>query len=248
MADLVLFLSAHLDDVVLSCPGHVLAARAGADVVVATLFSEGGPDHARRRADDARACAALGARPLHLGLRDAPWRRGHPPSFRALVLDALERDAEDFAEARRAVAALVASLRPALVYAPLAVGEHVDHRALFEAAPRHARFYEDQPYALARGAIEARLGLPLDRDAYRAALERAPTTAAWLPPGPERTQALDALAHLARPPSSLRVVDRLALDAAAIAAARAAQACYGPELDALGVAALLPAQVEVIRA
>ncbi|NJM07002.1 hypothetical protein HC891_13705 [Candidatus Gracilibacteria bacterium] len=52
----------------------------------------------------------------------------------------------------------------AVIYAPLAIGEHVDHQLVYAAAVRLSKagtpvaFYEDIPYVLAAGALERRFG------------------------------------------------------------------------------------------
>jgi LmbE family N-acetylglucosaminyl deacetylase len=63
---------------------------------------------------------------------------------------------------REKITRLVDEMAPDAVYLPLGVGSHIDHRLVFEAgaalpanSPRY--FYEDQPYALVRHAIDARM-------------------------------------------------------------------------------------------
>ncbi len=59
-----IFVSPHLDDVVLSAPGRVLArTERGERVVVLTVFSEGDARYAGRREEDRSALAILGAEP-----------------------------------------------------------------------------------------------------------------------------------------------------------------------------------------
>ncbi len=153
-------LSPHLDDAVLSAGGAMLtAAAAGERVVAVTLFSEcdGGGE---RRAEDARALAMLGAEGLHLGLLDAPERLGLERSKRALcdaILDGADVDA-----VTKALSPVLSALEATRVLSPLAVGRHVDHRVVFEAArrvaaPRGLAYYEDRPYAFVAGATDARL-------------------------------------------------------------------------------------------
>jgi LmbE family N-acetylglucosaminyl deacetylase len=181
-----LVLSPHLDDAALSC-GGLIARRAalGEPVLVVNVCSgsppPGGPfspfaafQHTRwelpadeavalRRAEDGSALGILGADRLQLGLLDAIYRMpeayvddatlfgpvAEADSLATVVLPALE--------------ALVAHFPDAVVYAPLGVGNHVDHQATFQVAAALAdaganiRFYEDFPYAARPGAVEARL-------------------------------------------------------------------------------------------
>ena len=168
-APVALALSPHLDDAAFSA-GGVLArlAQAGWDVVVATIFTATVPDPrgfalacqtdkglppeadymAIRRAEDLAACRALGARALHLPLREAP-HRGYDSAAALFgsphAADAADRDVRD------AVAPILRDLAPALILAPQAIGGHVDHvqtvramRLLDPAAP--VLWWRDFPY------------------------------------------------------------------------------------------------------
>ncbi len=169
----LLAVSPHLDDAVFSA-GAMLAhaARDGWRVVVATCFTATvadptgfalacqldkglGPDvdyMALRRAEDRAACAHLGAEPLHLAFAEAP-HRGYdsaPALFGALLPG--DGIAEPLGAALRD---LVATLRPALLLGPAAIGDHVDHvivRRILESTPApRARLWADLPYAARTG-------------------------------------------------------------------------------------------------
>ncbi|HXV93434.1 MAG TPA: PIG-L family deacetylase [Pseudonocardia sp.] len=92
----VLFLSAHLDDAVLSCGALIATLARHCPLTVATVFTEAGePPHtraarsflrqcaaadaeglfARRRAEDREVLGGLGVRHVHLGAPDALFRR-----------------------------------------------------------------------------------------------------------------------------------------------------------------------------
>lgn len=166
-----LFLSPHLDDVAFSCGGlaATLADR-GWRVVMATAFTAGvtpaqgfalacqldkglAPDvdyMALRRAEDSVAARLLGVEPRHLGLLEAP-NRGYA-DVRALFGEPRADDpaAEDLSAM---LTELLAELRPDLVFAPQALGGHVDHRqtvrAVLASAPERLRaWYRDTPYAI----------------------------------------------------------------------------------------------------
>jgi LmbE family N-acetylglucosaminyl deacetylase len=171
--DLVI-LSPHLDDAVFSLGGLISReVRAGRRVEVVSCFTSGPPldkivpahrifgDYAIRRAESERALAVLGARYRWLDLHERIWRE---PALRRGVFPAhvfrTPAKMEDFAELksiRAAIAEVVDS--GATVYAPLAIGHHVDHVEVALAALREVLgrgafdrilFYED-PYALGRG-------------------------------------------------------------------------------------------------
>jgi len=199
-----LFVSPHFDDVAFSCGGLVCRHLArGERATVVTVFGgapgEGvepfdpalvaavpeaaqDPAGALRRlwelrgAEDRAAMIVLGVAGIHEAFAEAAFRpevtgwreiwRAPPPAARALV-DAIG-------------ARLAASLSgDMIVYAPLAVGSHVDHAMCFLAADvlrrRGARilYYEDVPYATRAGALERRLA-DLDEDLVARAIDITP--------------------------------------------------------------------------
>ena len=150
--------SPHLDDAVLSCAGAIRQQLVrGHRVIVVTVFSEGA-DSERRRRQDAAALASLGAEPIHLGLLDAPERLGLARTHRALVEDAVVDEA-DVARARAAIRSIGERVYDACMWAPLGVGEHIDHRVVHAALADWPSvvFYEERPYAFLAGAVRARL-------------------------------------------------------------------------------------------
>ena len=166
-----LALSPHLDDVAFSC-GATLAALADAGwrVVLCTIFTASVPNPtgfalacqtdkglspevdymALRRAEDTAAADALGVEPLWLPFREAP-HRGYD-SAKALFAGVRADDtiAHALAESLRD---LLSRFAPDLVFAPQAVGAHVDHiqvvRALEQAAPAAPVLcWRDFPYTV----------------------------------------------------------------------------------------------------
>ncbi len=155
-----------------------------------TVFSEGGRGHARRRAEDVRAAEVLGCAVEHLGLQDAPWREERFRDFRGIVFGR----ADSGLKVRRAIRAVMKKYAPCEVVAPLAVGNHVDHRlvrdaALHEADPKALLFYEDRPYAFVPGQVEHALLGPVALRAeyfeagyvrtYLRGMSRAEVETAW---------------------------------------------------------------------
>lgn len=203
-----IFLSPHFDDVALSCGGTVhQQCRSGACVLVVTLFAApartgeplsplarrmhehmGNPADmvGTRRREDRAAMAVLGAESLWLPFEDAIYRgRGAARQWRYRNVRALfgALHAEDAAlveDIAAAMAARVGSERDATYYAPLAIGNHVDHQIARRVGEHlHAQgctvfFYEDYPYA-EPGYVQLNVGQP----AY--SLEAVASDARWVP-------------------------------------------------------------------
>ncbi len=176
----VLVMSPHLDDAVLSC-GALLAHLAGRHpVTVATVFTAAAPPpwslparrqlralggidaedfFARRRAEDRDVLTGMGVAAVHLGFRDALFRRGRRgPAYPTFRFDAARgRVATCDATLAAEVSARVAGVVPAgVVLAPLGVGRHVDHLITRRAArelggPAQVVYYSDFPYSQTAG-------------------------------------------------------------------------------------------------
>jgi len=171
-----LYLSPHLDDVVLSAGGAIASRlEAGDEVVVATVFS-GPPNseeceeallYSERRAEDQKAISQLiaqGSSPCeahYLGLADAPFRDSRYSSFDAIINGPSSTDTETRGTLRARLCEVVKREAPDVLVSPLAVGRHIDHRLVFEECAAlnwegERRFYEDRPYAFVPGAVNRR--------------------------------------------------------------------------------------------
>ncbi|HOW97429.1 MAG TPA: PIG-L family deacetylase [Kiritimatiellia bacterium] len=175
-----LYLSPHLDDAILSCAGQIsLRTREGRSVLIYTamaaeqvpspLQANGarflklcglGPDAGRvRRAEDARACARVGAKPDHGDLPEAVYRcdasgRELYPTHESLF-EAIRPEDEGLMD--RLARSFGALPRAAAVFAPLGAGGHVDHVLVRRAAEQvfgaGLSYYEDYPYAVCRDVV-----------------------------------------------------------------------------------------------
>lgn len=193
-----LYLSPHLDDVVLSCGGLIRKQTlAGERVVVITLFA-GIPSYERlspfarflhllsgrhpdlvghRRQEDEAALTILGADPLHLDFLDALYR-GAPRfpyrSNKALLGVIDPKDEELHLELASAIEGVTKRQGRPFLYAPLGVGHHVDHRIARWAADSlrllryPVTYYEDFPYVEKEEALLRALG---DREKWSPAVE-----------------------------------------------------------------------------
>lgn len=178
-----IFLSPHYDDIALSCGGTARRiAEAGGRPEVALIFGDH-PDPSQpmtefaeslhrqwgltaeqviagRRSEEATAAKAIGTEAVFLPFRDAIYR-----GRRYLGDDQLfgepAADESDLPEA--IIASLGLTDVPTRIYAPLAVGFHVDHQHAFRTGLALADrglevwFYEDLPYGLLPGARDRRV-------------------------------------------------------------------------------------------
>lgn len=165
------FLSPHLDDAILSCGGliHQLTTR-GESVLIITLMAGDPPDplpdtplvrdlHTRweigenpvaiRREEDIHAAGAVDAAVRHLTIPDCIYRTADSQPLYAHEQD-LFGDVHNSDPARNALRGVVLP-GDAMIYAPLGIGNHVDHQLVLQwilaHQPGKLRFYEDYPYS-----------------------------------------------------------------------------------------------------
>lgn len=189
----VVAVSPHLDDGILSCGALLAHLARRCDVTVVTVFTEAAPPpwslpirrrlravgmdaetlYARRRAEDMAVLGEIGATAVHLGLRDAPYRRsgetaaGPPrrwrppthPIYPTVRFDALRgriarADAGLPAEIGARVSEVVRARGAGVIFVPLGIGRHVDHLITRRAAGHLGEdvesrivYYSDFPYS-----------------------------------------------------------------------------------------------------
>jgi LmbE family N-acetylglucosaminyl deacetylase len=180
------FLSPHYDDIALSAGATVRLLAIHGFVPETTILFGSEPDPtqalspfaetlhanwgftagevvARRRAEESAAAIVLGTCVRALPFRDAIYRENHYLSDEDLF-GATAPGEHDVPAQIAASVDLPQRVDPNVrLYAPLAVGRHVDHQLTFQAGSLLAAqgwdvwFYEDLPYALQPGALDARL-------------------------------------------------------------------------------------------
>lgn len=202
-----LFLSPHYDDIPLSAGATVrrLADRGLRPRTLVIFGSE--PDHeqplspfademhakwglsagevvAHRQAEERAAARILGAETAVLPFHDAIYRGQTYLSDDDLFGDVAAAE-QSLPAAIVTTLPLGARPDPAVrLYAPLAVGRHVDHQLAFRAGVDLARrgwdvwFYEDTPYTLKPGAFTSRLA-DIRGDADIAPVARIPIAETW---------------------------------------------------------------------
>ena len=184
-----IYLSPHLDDAVLSCGGLIHEqAQQGLQPLVITAFAGASELRelspfaeqlhlgwglsvdtvARRRCEDATALSFIGAEYEHWGYLDCIYRQ-HPESgeflyaSEAALFGEVNQTEQDLIGELTARLESLLPLKTTLIYAPLAVGRHVDHQLVSRAAlclrrhGFHVRFYEDFPYADDPSSLELAL-------------------------------------------------------------------------------------------
>ncbi len=181
-----IYLSPHLDDAAISCGGSIARFVASGDAVLVVNICSASPPvgqalsafaqqmHAQwglppaeavqqRLHEDIEALETLGVDSYQLDLLDAIYRCpadyvNDPTLFGTIASD------DSLAKTLLShLQPLVARFPGAIIYAPLGVGNHVDHQATYHAAMALAKqgytvaCYEDLPYTAVRGALERRL-------------------------------------------------------------------------------------------
>ena len=179
----VVVMSPHLDDAVLSC-GALLAHLAARHLItVVTVFTAatpppwslparrqlralGGVDaedfFSQRRAEDREVLAGISAAAVHLGFRDALFRRSRRgPAYPTFRFDAARGrvascDAGLATEVSARVGEIARAGETGVIFAPLGVGRHVDHLITRRAAQELGRpiqvvYYSDFPYSQTAG-------------------------------------------------------------------------------------------------
>lgn len=175
------FLSPHLDDAVLSCGGLIYQlTQSGQSVLILTLLAGDPPDplpntplvqelherwnaghnpYATRRREDQISTQLVGATVEHRAGLDAPYRMNAQgeaiyPEWENVINPYLPAD-DPLWEFDLALPS-----QTEVVYAPLGVGRHADHRIvsrLAQALPQEVLFYEEFPYTLSQAAGPVRV-------------------------------------------------------------------------------------------
>jgi LmbE family N-acetylglucosaminyl deacetylase len=179
-----IYLSPHLDDAALSCGGAIAAQRAAGEcVLVATLCTAApAPDMqfsdlalefhrtwglapaevvAARLGEERRALEILDADSYWAGMLDAIYRYPEGYNTRGSLFNAPAAADPLLPALSQFIGGLREHAPGATFYAPLGVGNHVDH-LITHAAARAALgdaplFYEDLPYATRPGVLDQRL-------------------------------------------------------------------------------------------
>lgn len=177
------YLSPHLDDGALSCGGAIARhSAAGARVLVVTICTAAPPDgpfssfveetHRKwqlppakvmqaRLHEDSLAMEHLAADSMWAGMPDAIYRRPDAYYSDETLFGEPAPDDSLLPALRTFIQALRNRVPRATLYAPLGIGNHVDHQITYAAARAGAgkaiAFYEDFPYVAAPGALEQRM-------------------------------------------------------------------------------------------
>lgn len=162
-----LFVSAHLDDAIISCGDYIdLLVRAGYHVTIATVFTGTGTDlsllarilHKKfglssdvmkvRREEDISACDLLDVDTIHLNMQECIYRkdRSGAPSYEKLddlFRSDYETELDVISEATKVLLTRLCLTDYDHIYIPLAIGRHVDHGIVRVAAEQAVRSISD---------------------------------------------------------------------------------------------------------
>jgi LmbE family N-acetylglucosaminyl deacetylase len=173
----IIILSPHLDDAVLSCADHVTELKSnGAEIIVVSIFSayKGGAVtsytadmmaqssisdlkvlETSRKDEDREALEQLGVSWQHLDLLDAGYRYDSSgPLYPEIVDLCMPHKPLDEPAILKEITEQVMNLdRGGLMFVPVAVGHHIDHRLVRAAAENcipqeRLIYYVDFPYAI----------------------------------------------------------------------------------------------------
>ena len=183
--DEFIFISPHLDDAVLSCGVLLWELKyLKKDITILTAFTEGGlrpysPQAKKflkkcgyinalklfedRKKEDKDAVRFYKGRFIHLGFVDAAWRKDEKErniygsekiQFSGKIA---KRDRGFIAKIAQEISSLIPKGKHTIVFAPLGVGNHVDHIIIREAICRLITptiFWEDFPYNTNKNSVE----------------------------------------------------------------------------------------------
>ncbi|RRR77132.1 MAG: PIG-L family deacetylase [Candidatus Viridilinea halotolerans] len=190
-----IFLSPHLDDAALSCGGLIAHLTAQGHAVLVVTLCSGSPPvnasfspfvanmHARwalphaevvrlRRAEDTEALALLAAEREDLDYLDAIYRMPEAYTSNERLFGRIAPTDPLEAQLQAPLTELATRYPSATFYAPLAIGNHVDHQIAYQTAHTLASqgiivaYYEDFPYVAAPGALEDRLAVLGNQTAF----------------------------------------------------------------------------------
>ena len=166
----ILYVSPHLDDVLLSMAQNIKNEIANnANVTIATFFSEGNTAtrslYESRRKDDVCAISKIGAKALHMGFTDSYFRDSRFCNYSSIMFHKECTETQLFNDIQKKLRELLVNGKYTICYIPLGVGGHVDHNIIFHAGRQLAeemndidfRFYADMPYALISESIDFRI-------------------------------------------------------------------------------------------
>lgn len=181
------YLSPHLDDAILSCGGLIHRQRAAGEPVIVITLCAGSPNYSRlspfaqqyhaawgnlpdpvasRRAEDRTVLGRWGVTAHHCNTLDSLYRRVDGkvayPDLAALFGEPHPQERDTLPRLwQQELESLPSNPAGATIYAPLAIGNHVDHQLVRVLALRLINdgwriwFYEDYPHVERSGALQA---------------------------------------------------------------------------------------------
>jgi len=144
----IICLSPHFDDAILSCGGQLLQYRqAGTPVTIVNIvtrttsqfyssrplkFKAQSLDYERKE-EERQAISLLDLQSEDLALMDAPFRNPRYRSYHCLMGAIPQDEQTTINKLVNQVQDIAFQLKPTLILAPLAVGQHIDHQIVHQA-------------------------------------------------------------------------------------------------------------------
>ena len=177
------YISPHMDDVVLSCGGRIVTQLSkGESVLIVTVFTGDVNEKSkpkgraldplinikRRRVEDKKAMERLGVDYIWLDYIDGIFRYKPPLLRYGLHMRVMDKERTLCEALLDDIRKICMAARNKKLYLPLGVGQHVDHQILFQVGRRlkhwgkhdfELYFYEDVVYVLLPNALKYRMKL-----------------------------------------------------------------------------------------
>jgi len=175
------YVSPHMDDVVMSCGGRIIAQRkANESVLVVTVFTDhvnkqirskalaGFTNVQERKEEDRRAMKRLAVDYIWLNHPEAIYRDKKYQSLHGIISRVAKSDSKLCMNLLSDITEILKRTGSKNLYLPMGVGNHIDHQILFqigaklrEAQERHfdIYYYEDIPYVFVANLLKYRMKL-----------------------------------------------------------------------------------------
>ncbi len=147
------FISPHLDDAILSAGGLIYDLKDNNKIKIITVFTKGDKFFVDRKMEDKKVCQYLGVNYLHLGFKDALWRKTYNSikNIFSKKINSTKEEAELEKIIIKKLKKIIKNTKNTIIFAPLSIGNHIDHRIINKICRENFTnviYWEDYPYNL----------------------------------------------------------------------------------------------------